>query len=322
MATLGYSDLETRVANALRIPTSNTTEMTKLRGLANIVYRDIRLKYPDWPSLRKRQVINTSDDISAGTVSVTNGSTSFTYSSAPSVSTAGRVLLVTGETTDSGVVMRISAHTASSTSGTFDAAYSGTTNATASYRVYHDTYDMATDVGEVRFVKRDGYPWPVRIIPPEEMLQVKQYSTETGKPHLAAVYDYDTSGDPTTQKQLVIHPYPDATYRMEVHYQQTLNTELSGSTRPLIPDDLFQLLYYGTLARGYPIFLNDLERGAFFQALFNDLLALAVATNRRHEAHPGIRPDDTYRGHFRSRRRYTPATADLGSYFDRWPIAP
>lgn len=320
MASLVYSDIETRVMNRLRIPTTNTTEAAKVRALINDVYRDIGMKF-DWWWLVKRQVINTVDDISTGTVAVTNGSASITFSSAPTSSVAGRVLLVPGDTRDSGAVYRISTHTAGSASATLDATYTGDTASAASYNVYQDTYDLAADVGKPLHVRRYGYSWPLDLVGPEEIHGIKIYDLSEGKPQMASVIDFDTSGDPTTQKQLVVHPYPDDTYRLEISYKQTLNTELSGSTRPLIPDDYLSALEYGTLARGYPIFLDDVERGTFFLGLFNDIMALmTLAQQEKTGDRPRIKVRDQYRSFYR-RGRVTAATADLGTFFDRWPMA-
>ena len=119
-----------------------------------------------------------------------------------------------------------------------------------------------------------------------------------------------------------MHPFPDIPYRVEVYYRQSGNIELSGTARPLIPDEYAQVLVYGALARGYPIFLNDTERGSYFQQLFNDIIGLMVAQARRHEGHPQIAPRDSYRGFYRRGRGATPGRVDLGSTFDRWPSNP
>jgi len=323
MASLDYSAIQTRVANHLRIPTSNTTEMTKIQALINEVYRDIGAKYSGWWWRRKRQIINTADDITAGTVSVTNGSTSITFSTGPTPSVAGYVFLVPSDTNDSGVVHRISAHTATQTGATLDAAFTGTTNTTAAYKLYKDRYAVATDLQNLLQIKRYGYTWPIRRVGPDEMDHYKMYDTSEGKPELVCLRDFSTSGDPTTAQMLEVHPYPDATYRMELDYEQTLNTEVSSTTRFLIPDDYIQVLIYGSLARAYPIFMNDTERGQFFQQLFNDILALMVAEQRqRFEDLPSVQPKDMYRNFYHRGRRATAANADLGSLFDRWPVNP
>ena len=317
MASLTLANIETRCANSLRIPTSNSTEMTKLDAVINEVYRDIALKY-DWEFLHKRTVINTVADITTGTISVTNDSTSVTFSSAPTPSVAQRVLIVDGNTIDPGAAYRVSAHTAGATAATLDAAYTGGTDTAAAYSVYGDSYDLPTDCEHVRFIRRAGFQHPMKRIDPSEMEEIKGWDRSEGSPQIYSVYDFDTTGDPTTQRQLVIHPYPDEIYRMEVHYRRSLNTELATTTRPLIPDDFAQLLVWGTLGVGYAIFLNDTERAGYFQSLFNDRLLLLTARKREMEGPPGIVPAPGYR----LRQRVSPARVDLGDFFGRLPYQP
>ena len=70
--------------------------------------------------------------VSTGTVAVTNGSTTATLSSAPTVSYAGRMFHVQGATT----YYRISSHTANTTAMTLSTAYAETTSGAASYHVF------------------------------------------------------------------------------------------------------------------------------------------------------------------------------------------
>lgn len=319
---LTYSDIETRCANRLRIPTTIAAEMTKLGALINDVYRDIGMKYLNWWWRRKKQILVTSNDITTGTVSVTNNSTTITFSSAPTPSVAKRALLIPGNTLDSGAVYQISTHVAGATGAVLDAVYTGATDAAAAYHVYQDQYSLSTDVAHLLRIKRFGVTTPLDIISPDDMMILKQTDTSEGKPRAAALSDFATTGDPTTARQLIIYPYPDEIYRLEIEYSRTLNTELSGTVEPLIPDDYRQVLVYGTLARGYPIFLNDTTRGTFFQNLFNDVLALMVAVQRDHEGYPQMVPSDSYRRFYTRRRRLSGASVDLGSWFDRLPNEP
>ena len=71
MASLTHSDLLTRCANALRIPTSNTTETAKVTALMNEVYRDIGARYPAWWWRRKRQTVTYR--ITSGTGNLGDG---------------------------------------------------------------------------------------------------------------------------------------------------------------------------------------------------------------------------------------------------------
>lgn len=94
---------------------------------------------------------------STGTVSVTNGSTSGTFSSAPSVSLAGTYLKVDGELDWS----RIASHTASTTSFTLDANYTGSTNAATTYNTYYLDYDLV--------------PGILRLIAPMKVYQLQNF---------------------------------------------------------------------------------------------------------------------------------------------------
>lgn len=315
-ANLTYTNIETRVMNQLRIPVTNTTEQAKVAAVINEVYRDLWVK-EDWWWLVKRTVINTVAKITAGTVNVLNGSTALTFTTAPGLVT-GFVLTIQGDSNDSGAVYRI-ASTGTGTSQTLDAAATATSNTVAGYRLYQDSYSLPIDCGKVLLVKRYGERLPLKMVGMQELSRYKILDTTEGKPEIVTVFDFNTTGDPTTARQLQVHPYPDKTYRLEIFYKQQLNTELSGTTQGFMPDEYRQILIYGALARCYPIFLNDIERGKYFQALFNDTLALMVATHREYmKDRPGIVPDNTYRMNRRPQRVAT----TLGNWFDRLPINP
>ena len=315
-ANLTYTDIETRVMNQLRIPTSNATEQAKIAAVVNEVYRDLYVK-EDWWWLTKRTVINTVAKITAGTVNVSNGSAAITFSSAPGL-IQNYVMLIQGDTNDSGAIYRISS-TGVTTSQTLDAPITAASNTTAGYRLYQDAYSLPADCGKVLLVKRYGERLPLKRVGMEEMSRYKILDQTEGKPEIVSVFDFNTTGDPTTARQLQVHPYPDKTYRLEVWYKQQLNTELSGTTQGFMPDEYRQILIYGSLARCYPIFLNDVERGKYFQSLFNDTLALMVATHREYmKDRPALVPDNSYR----MNRRPARVATTLGSWFDRLPIEP
>jgi hypothetical protein len=315
-ANLTYSAVETRVMNSLRLATTNTTEQAKVQNLINEVYRDIAAK-ADWWWLLKRAVINTVAKITAGTVDVTKGSTSITFSIATGTDVSGYVFIISGSTDDSDAVYRIATNPAGGTAATLDAAYTGATNTAASYSLYKDAYSLPTDTGKVINVKRYGYLLPLQRVGIEDLSVLKLTDQSENKPQLYSVFDTATTGDPTTARLLQVHPYPDKAYRLEVFYKQNLNTELTGTARPLIPDDYSQILVYGSLARGYAIFLADTDRSQFFQGLFNDVMALMVAQQKEY-AHDnaGVAPRDGYR---RATSRRRSGNVTLGSLFDRWP---
>ena len=331
-ANLTLTDVATRVMNNLRMPVTNTTELAKVTALINEVYRDICAKQ-DWWWLEKRAVVVTEPQLVAGgtnvfsvtapaSVNVTINSTAITFSGAIAQSILGRIFLVPGGGLDSLAAYRIVTTSTASASHQLDSIYTNATSTAASFRLYKDTYDLPTDTGKLLYVKRYGYDLPLTLIGKNEMANLKIADTRTGKPQVATLLEFATVGDPTTARQLVVHPYPDQAYRLEILYKQSLNTELSGTTQAFIPDDYRQVLVYGSLARAYPIMLNDVERGKYYAELFNDVLALMAAQQKEY-AHdqPGVAPRNDYRPRRLSRSRRS-GNLTLGSLFDRWPSEP
>ena len=171
-------------------------------------------------------------------------------------------------------------------------------------------------------MKRYGYTQRLEIVNPEEMQIVKGFDTSQGPPQQAALWEFQTTGDPTTPRRVTLWPFPDQAYRVEVWYKQRGNAELATTSTPLIPDEYAQVLVYGTLSRAYPMLLNDTERGQYYLSLFNDVLNLMVAQQREYEGHPSIVPRDSHRQFYTKTRRLNAGTADLGSLFGRFPSNP
>ena len=320
---LTTAQIMTRCMNSLRMPdTSGSEQYTRVLGILNEVYRDIMAKY-NWYWLWKRQIFNTTAKFSSGTITLTADSTFATISAPPTgISLVGRKMIVPGNASDSGAVFRVATHAANSNEVQFDAAYTGQTLASTSFDMYVDEYSFATDCGRILFMSRFGFSNKFEIIKPEEMMNLKQFDTAEGQPMVAALFDFATTGDPTTRRQVMLHPYPDMAYRIEVRYKQKGNAELSGSAVPLIPDEYAQVLIYGTLSRAYPIIQSDQQNGAYFTQLFNDVLNLMVAQQREYEGLPSVVPRDSYRNFYTRNNRLNPSTADLGTLFDRWPTSP
>lgn len=322
-AHLTFGNLRTRVMNELRMPVSNTTEATKVDAVMNLVYRDICAKQ-DWWWLYKRTTINTTPKITDGTVSVTENDNDITFSTAPqqfsaNVDVTRFALIITGQEDDPSAVYRIATHTAA-TVATLDAGYTGDTDTAAEFTLYQDQYELPSDMGKLLHVKRFGYPTPMKRIGLEELSALKQRDQSEGAPLAYTILDHSTTGDPQQERLLHVYPYPDRAYRMEVWYKQNLNTEMATGNEPFIPDDYRQVLVYGTLARAYPIFLNDTERGGFYQNLFNDLMALMAAQQREYAVDKaGVAPE---MGMYRRQRRRMGAHMSLGSWFDRLPNEP
>src|SRR5688572_10347425 len=318
------SSLLDAVQNELRIPTSNTTERAKIADMMSFVYGDICAKQ-DWWWLKQYTVINTGAKITAGTVNVTEGSASITFSTAPqrlsaNVSVANNVLVIPGSASDPNAAYRILSHTSGNTTATLDAAFTGETDTTAGYTVYQVAYNLPADLGKLMTVKRYGYLEPLNRIGIEDLSYLRSWNTMEGAPQYYSIFDFATAGDPSTVRQLQVHPYPDQAYRIEVWYKLQQSGDVE--TQCYLPQDYQQALVYGTLSRCYAVFNNDTERGAYFLSLFNDVMALMAAQQREYtDDHPGIKVDmRTYR---RGTRRGRHGAVTLGvDWFGRLPFQP
>jgi hypothetical protein len=94
-----------------------------------------------WARARKPLVLEIQPYYATGSVSLTQGSVSGTFSSAPSYSTSGYFLKL-----DSGPeIYRIAQHTASSTSFSLDAAFPQTTVTGATFKAFKLDYDLVND---------------------------------------------------------------------------------------------------------------------------------------------------------------------------------
>ncbi len=320
---LTFADISLRVMNNLRIPVTNLLEQAKVNALINEVYRDIYVKH-DWWWLVKHTVINTGPRITTGTLALTQNNTAITFSAIPTqfgaaVSVAGFGLQIPGNSSDPNALYRISGHTSGALTAVLDGPYTDTTTTATAYNLYQDRYALPIDMGKLLGVTRYGDIRQMERVGIERIMRVKQFDTTSRQPVMYTIYDFNTTGDPTTARLLWVHPYPDKAYRMDIYYKQELNTEMACSDQGYMPDEYRQLLVYGALARGYPIFHKDKERGDFFQSLFNDALALMVAQHKEYaKDNSAVVPAPGYRR--ASRRARTAVT--LGSWFDTLPDEP
>lgn len=97
-----------------------------------------------WLWLRKSSpgTLTLSPSYSTGTISVTNNSTSITFSSAPTDDKVGWFFKVD----DHGDIFRIVTHGAGNTVATLDSVYTGSTSSAASFKVFKTEYSLASDL--------------------------------------------------------------------------------------------------------------------------------------------------------------------------------
>jgi len=229
--TDGTSDYDTRVVEYL-----NAAQMSLLLGgpVGGEVF-PVR----DWWWARKnpRGVFNTAAEITTGTVTVTLGSTTVTFSSAPAASVTGYRLRV-----DSlGSVPRIASHTGGVATATLDVAWPEATQTAVAYHLFKIEYDLAAD-----FLRLCGQPilvdWPYKInIVDEDTLEEGYPLTliAAGVPSVAALIGSAT---------IRLNHWTETAERIEYPYIYLPDDLATGGT-PILPRHHRRML--STMAAAY-----------------------------------------------------------------------
>lgn len=146
------------LGDRLRFDPTVSTDATKLKRWLNMGAQYICGK-KHWPFMLAEEIVQTTPDITTGTVSINASDTAGTFSSAPTVSVANRYIQFS--TTNDWY--QITAHTAASTSFTISPAYVDTSNLSGgTYKVRKLLYTTTTPLLQILDMKQ--LVTPIRII--------------------------------------------------------------------------------------------------------------------------------------------------------------
>ena len=239
----------------------------------------------DWWWLRSPQpgTLTLLPSFNTATVSVTNGSKIFSYSSIPTdpqgnqASMKGRFLTVTG---DNGDIYRIAGHTAGAVSGALDSPYTGVTNAAGAQRSFPLQYTLASNVKSIigRMRSSQGGQSEIDYSDVDPMrTQFPLGTIPVGIPVLYAM----------VQEQVVeFSHYPGdlTTDQVRIEYDYLiLPTDLvddSGATAPIVPYEYNSILSDWTAGMVLTD-KDDSRNGTYFSAAKQRLKAMAQEHRRR-----------------------------------------
>lgn len=295
-----FSDIYSAVLEELKIPSSDTTTLDRVKRNINIAYHQVAT-HTEWPWLMKRTDIvhrkyhaeGTSD-----TASVTNDSTTVTLSSAPDSglgSFVGYFLKIEGGS----VVYTVASHTAGSASLTLSAAYQGTTNATAGFKIWTDRLNLPTDARLVTTITHDRSSrevLPIGLQKFDELSQVNRALTDTPK-YFALDDFYDPStGDAETEtdryRRVRIYPAVyDEGQIMHVTYIQEVDELDADGDEPAIPLEDRIVLVYGALALSWSRDRDPEAAGMNERKFMQKLSAMAA---RLTQERPRLEIDPSY----------------------------
>lgn len=235
--------------------------------------QQIILRSFEWPFLRNPTplTIQTVPDYTTGTVATTAGSTSITFSVAPTdvngnnVSVSGRFI----QTSSSKDFYKITAHTSGTTSATIEIGAINTA-AAATLTIRKMYYSTSSSVDRIIQVFQDVLPYQLLETTPEYFQSFNPGFLSSGTPRMYLTAGIDSSSG-VGVPQFRLWPNPDAVINLRIDYF-TVATDMSADADiSVIPAKWHTTtLLEGAKAQAFS-FMDDSRYGGSVQ-LFNALI--------------------------------------------------
>jgi hypothetical protein len=274
---LDFGDIVDRILEEMKIPSTDTVNVARIKRVVNEVYINEVVPRKRWQWLSGHTDIRLIPYDSTGTVAVTNGSATITFSSAPASSMTGYKFSVEGYEE----VLEISAHTAAASTATLPTAYTGDTNATATYKLWTNEYALPTDCRETVEVWHDFSTKPMEPVGRQELIRRRlQDGKKEGRPTIYWTTDYYDPTPLTDEEEsdryrlLKVHPsiHEDAT-TLHVEYVKEVDALELDADEPFMAIEDRICLVYGALAVTWRSIGRNPEEAAANQVLFERKLA-------------------------------------------------
>lgn len=244
-----FGDLITAIREECGIQSTDTTSINRIKRALNIVYQEVVSK-KSWGWLTGELEIQVPAFVSAGTVSVTTGSSSITFTTAPGPSKVGHYFALDGFNE----IFTIESHTAGSTSAKLSTEWTGTTQTGASYKVWTDKLPLPTNCKDVIMVWHDHHQNALEDLGRQEFRRIKAQSPRTeGKPTRYFVGDFKdpqqtstvaslpavtTRASAGTVKTIVFASALPAAITAKIAAGESVNWRVSGAGHPAYNGDV------------------------------------------------------------------------------------
>jgi len=181
-----FSDLVSSIREELGVPSTDTNAVNRIKRDVNIVYAEI-ISRKKWHWLSGSVDLTLPAYINAGTASVTQNSATVTLSVAPATSKSNYFFSIDGYSE----IYTINSHTAASTTVKLANEYTGTTNTTATYKIWTNRIALPTDCKETSQVWHDTYRRTLENVGRQEFRRIStQLSRNEGPPLYYHLGDY------------------------------------------------------------------------------------------------------------------------------------
>lgn len=245
MAT--FSTIYTEVAEKLH--DTGSSMITRVKEWVNFTQQDVATS-AFWPWLLKEQQIVLSAQITTGTATVTNDSTTVDFSSTvvPASITTGQWYFQAGTDNEWYIV---DSRTDSDTIELLQ-KYQGTTSATATYKLQRMVYSLPSDTYAVASLRQADSPVKLRWMSYQYLDQIDPANDSTDDPYAYIPMGMDPNGYP----QVMFYPPEESATVFNLRYYRQLTDLSADGDVSLIPAADHEILIYGALARGFE-YLDD-----------------------------------------------------------------
>lgn len=254
-ALVDFEDIYSAVLEELKIPSTDGTTLARIKRDINMIYLNevIPFKPRAWWWLQKKEDVITYEKYDTGTLSVTEDSTTITFSSAPSISLAGYYVKLTGYPE----VVKITSHTAATTTATLESAWVLATASAQDYKAWKDYIALDSDTKEVIQVTHDRMASPLAALTNVKFSEFRARYPETeGFPQYYNTGDFDSDGNRT------ISWYPscwDTKVTLHINSIQEASALNLDADEPLMPVEDRIVLFYGACSRAWARERNEGE---------------------------------------------------------------
>lgn len=292
-----FDDIVNAVLEELKIPASDSTEVNRIRRDVNMCYVNQVAPAKRWTWLSGFVSKNVPVFYADGTVSVTPGSATITFSVAPATSKTGFLFAVD----QFSEIYTIEAHTAGATTATLTAVYNGALGSGLSFKVWTDVVGLPTDCRETIEVYHDYHGEPMRPLGLQDMRRkIAVNPRYDGRPAYYSTYDYfdPSAGDAETEsdRYRLMRIYPSVSAlptTIHIDYTKEVTALELDEDEPLMPVEDRIVLVYGALARAWKR-LGDPQSAAQSQADYDNKLAQMMGRVEDSQDKPQFTPDSTY----------------------------
>lgn len=283
-----FLELRQRIAEELGLssaditPDANATLEDKFKAWVNARYKVIAGKR-QWNWRIKDTILQTYADITTGTITANQDSTTITFSSAPSISVSGWFI----QFSDTNDWYEISSHTAGNTSAILTHAYLGSNSSTLTYTLRKNYYSLPSDLAQLHNIRQTRDDVALRYVPIRQLDRLIPDRTRAGEPEYYTIVGLDSAQN----YRVELYPVPSARMNLNVRYYCVVDDMVDDDDTPLIPESFHDILVWDVLGTYGYTFLDDTRLSAA-KAQANDLYEAMVANEVAVEDIPVRLPYD------------------------------